>query len=398
MSKKITESFTREQLELVAQQAAKLAMNGIFQPPNLDSGIDSASTDTFGEENPKVSTRRIQAKVQVNGQTRWVSGYSQQELFDNYVGLLEREGVIQWTGAKKQIPLLGDYLDTFVRTFKDGQASLTKQNRERIIRNHIMPKFGKRRINEITTTEIQQWYNELARDYSRETILKIRNSISPAMDAAVEEELINRNPFRSEKLEIGGRDTIHHRAIPKKKIEALREALPDMQGPEQLMFALLCYTGMRFEEVLGIKWEDYDGEWLHIERAVIHPTRNQPEIKPPKTKSSIRKIPCPDELKTLLGDPEGRSGYMVCAPQNGKQDTPLSYSEARNAFNRIKRRFHLEDYSAHDFRDTCATEWREKGIPLDIIARLLGHSKTQTTEQRYVKYRDGAFENYRDMM
>ena len=60
MSKKLTESFTREQLELVAQQAAKLAMSGMFQPPNLDSGIDSASTDTFGEENPKVSTRRIQ--------------------------------------------------------------------------------------------------------------------------------------------------------------------------------------------------------------------------------------------------------------------------------------------------------------------------------------------------
>ena len=60
MSKKLTKSFTREQLELVAQQAAKLAMSGMFQPPNLDSGIDSASTDTFGEENPKVSTRRIQ--------------------------------------------------------------------------------------------------------------------------------------------------------------------------------------------------------------------------------------------------------------------------------------------------------------------------------------------------
>ena len=101
MSKKLTESFTREQLELVAQQAAKLAMSGMFQPPNLDSGIDSASTDTFGEENPKVSTRRIQAKVLVNGQNRWVSGYSQQELFDNYVGLLEREGIIQWTGARK---------------------------------------------------------------------------------------------------------------------------------------------------------------------------------------------------------------------------------------------------------------------------------------------------------
>ena len=42
----------------------------------------------------------------------------------------------------------------------------------------------------------------------------------------------------------------------------------------------------------------------------------------------------------------------------------------------------------HDFRDTCATEWREAGIQLDVIARLLGHAKTETTEKKYVKYRD----------
>ena len=89
---------------------------------------------------------------------------------------------------------------------------------------------------------------------------------------------------------------------------------------------------------------------------------------------------------------------MVVSPKDKTQNTPMSYTEARNTYNRVRDRFGLDGYSAHDFRDTCATEWRENGIPLDMVARLLGHSKTQTTEQRYVKYRDDAFETVRPKM
>ena len=76
----------------------------------------------------------------------------------------------------------------------------------------------------------------------------------------------------------------------------------------------------------------------------------------------------------------------------------MSYTEARRVFDKIRRRFSIEDYSAHDFRDTCATEWREKGIPLDVIARMLGHSKTETTEKRYVKYRTEIMDEARKLM
>lgn len=89
---------------------------------------------------------------------------------------------------------------------------------------------------------------------------------------------------------------------------------------------------------------------------------------------------------------------MVWSPKDDKHETPMSYTETRNTFNRIRDRFQLDGYSAHDFRDTCATEWRENGIPLDVIARLLGHAKTETTERRYVKYRDESFNNVRNMM
>ena len=42
------------------------------------------------------------------------------------------------------------------------------------------------------------------------------------------------------------------------------------------MAALLYCTGMRIEEVLGLRWEDIDTErgCIHIRRAVVHPGRN----------------------------------------------------------------------------------------------------------------------------
>ena len=172
-----------------------------------------------------------------------------------------------------------------------------------------------------------------------------------------------------------------------------------INGIETYMFALLCYTGMRFEEVLGFRWEDYDGEWLTIERAVIHPNRNMPEIKPPKTATSRRKIPCPAELKTILGEKDqNRHGFMVWATRDDTHETPMSYTEARNTFRRVRSRFQLDGFSAHDFRDTCATEWRENGMQLDLVARLLGHAKTETTERRYVKYREETLNNVRNLM
>ena len=66
--------------------------------------------------------------------------------------------------------------------------------------------------------------------------------------------------------------------------------------------------------------------------------------------------------------------------------------------NAIYDSYAIEDYSAHDFRDTCATEWRESGISIDMIARLLGHQKTDVTEQRYVKYRPELYKQAQEKM
>lgn len=353
------------------------------------------------EENgalPEVVGKRIRDKVLVNDKEFWLSGYTNQELHEAYVNVLEKEGLVQRIEPDEEIPLFKDYVSDFYETYKTKQQGNTLVNRKRIIKNHLIPKFGDWRIDRITTTSVQKWFNELAATYSKETIMKIKNTMSPVMDSAVEDELIMRNPFKSKRLENNGRDVKHHKAIPKEKFALIKDGLYNLDPKVRYMGALLCYTGMRYEEVLGIRFEDISRDgWISICRAVVHPNRNQPTIKCTKTKTSDRLIPASPQLLSLLSDGP-KKGFILATNKDPTRETPMSYTEARRVYNKLQKAFELDDYSPHDFRDTCATTWRESGMPLDVIARMLGHARTETTERRYVKYRPDLLDDYRDIV
>lgn len=373
----------QKQMEELAQNAASKAAEEVLRRLNLDSRTEDSLGISKGDDD---MLKRLREKITVNGKERWLTGGSMQQLCDNYVQALINEGLIEWTGNCTDAPLLKDYIRKFYNTFKQKQVETTIVNRERIIKNHILPRFGNRKIDAITSIDCQEWFNDLNKHYARETILKIKNVINPVFEAAVEERYIDRNPLQSRFIEIGGRDTVSHVALPKEKMEQIRLEVPSLDLKEKLMVSLLSYTGMRFEEVLGIRWDDINDDWIKIQRAVIHPQRNQPLIKTPKTKTSNRILPYFPELKEVIENCRSK-GFILASDKDPTGETPLSYSEARRIFEKIRKHFGIQEYSAHDFRDTCATEWREKGVPLDVIARLLGHAKTETTERKYVKYR-----------
>ena len=383
----ISNFYTSQEVTSKLNALLNLAMdleNGI---PDLKQGILQGEQDM-----PK----RLRDKVKVNGKEKWITGYSNQELYESYVTLLEREGIIERV-CDDDIPLFGEYALDYYSTFKQKQEQNTIINRERIIKNHILPNFGNKKIDRITTMQLQKWFNDLGKRYSHETLQKIKNTMNPVFKAAVEDDILTRNPLDSNRLELGGTDTVSHKAIPSEKLAEIKKKALELEGKERYLTGLLCYTGMRFEEILGLKWNDISDDWIHVKRAVVHPTRNQPVVKAPKTKTSDRLIPYVPELKELLGN-KYKTGFILASSKDPKRETPLSYTEARRLFDKIRKRFDISEYSTHDFRDTCATEWRKNGIPLDIVARLLGHSKTETTEKRYVKYEEDMLNTVRKLM
>jgi len=347
-------------------------------------------------------SKRVRAHVELGEKDVWLSGESQQDLFNAYLkhaidaGIVVLPSQVSQPEEKKeeQGPVFGPYLREYIDTYKGKQTGNTRKNRERIIKTHIMPKIGKMPIRSITTAFIQRWFDGLCeKGLARETLLKIKNVASPAFDSAVCDGIITFNPFKDQRFRINTDKGSHHKAIPHEKMEAVKAQLAGLPDVERRMMALLCYTGMRIEEVLGLRWQDVDTEnrVLHVRQAVVHPERNKPLIKAPKTKSSIRSIPMPDKLIELIS-PILDEGYLVGGV------SPLTYTVFRNTFNRLRKRFDLLDYSAHDFRDTCATEWRESGMSIDVISRLLGHADTSVTEKCYVKFREKSLDGARDLM
>lgn len=366
---------------------------------NLVNGIGLCAKENIMPE-------RYKQKVEINGENHWVTGKSLKDLLEAYLTLCIEEGTVVPGFLKREektssAPLVENYIREFNELYKSKQESLTKNNREYVVKNHIIPRFGQKHLDEVSTNDIQAWFNELdEKGYSHETLLKIRNTFSPVLDSAVEDGYIPRNPFSSKRLIIAGAPTEHHKAIPTDLMKSVREKIPDISDVKiRCMLALLSFTAMRMEEVLGLRWEDLDFEenWIYIKRAVVHPTRNQGEVKEPKTKTSIRRIPFPNELKKYF-KPRYDTGFILFASKDFSRETPMGYTEARNIFRKIQKMCNLKEYSAHDFRDTCATEWREAGIPTDVIAHLLGHSKSDITENRYVKYRDELYQGVRDIM
>lgn len=367
---------------------------------NLVNGIGQM---LIGDIMPK----RYKELVELNGEKRWLTGKSIHDLLEAYLTLCVDAGVVApvlspgLANIAPKTVLFGEYLTGFVDAYKSKQESLTKTNRKRIMSKHILPRWENISIDSIKPVDLQKWFNELEDGgYSHETLLKIKNTMSPALDAAVEDGLIQRNPLKSKLLTIGGKETQPHKAIPAEKMKLIRESICSIEDLNMKnMTGLLCYTAMRFEEVLGLRWEDidFDNGWIMIQRAVVHPTRNQPEIKDPKTKTSKRRIPLAKDLDFLLKT-RFLTGFVISSKKDQTRETPLSFTESRRLFQKIRDMYNLSGYTAHDFRDTCATEWREKGIPLDVISSLLGHAKVDVTQTRYVKYRDELLQGVKDLL
>ena len=207
--------------------------------------------------------KRIQQRVSINGETRWISGSTQQELFDAYLEQAIKAGIVispqQTTSSPVASPLFGDYLTQFVSIYKSKQEALTMRTRAITIRKHILPRLGAIPISEIKTADIQVWFDELCQQgYARASIQKIRHIISPAFDSAVEDEIIAKNPLKSKRLKINTDKESHHKAIPEEQMNEMRANLQHLPDRERRFAALLCYTGMRLEEILGLRWEDLD--------------------------------------------------------------------------------------------------------------------------------------------
>jgi len=136
----------------------------------------------------------------------------------------------------------------------------------------------------------------------------------------------------------------------------------------------LLYTAARRNEILYLKREDLDLENLSL------------DIKAEKISNELT-LPINNALKKVIDSMDlPGSGYIFQTRCNrtSKKKIPWHPCSVTHQFKLYIRKANLPDhYSLHSLRHTYATFLRQKGVPLDIVQKLLGHSSPRTTSENY---------------
>ena len=142
-----------------------------------------------------------------------------------------------------------------------------------------------------------------------------------------------------------------------------------------LAVAVNFMIGLRVAELVALKWEDLDGNTLHITREqILNKETREYEIVPHTKTYSDRYVIIP-KMAVELFDRIPRE-YEYIFTRNGKV---LTTRQIAYILEKYAKTTHNQVKSSHKIRKNYASTLSIKGVPLDMIRQQLGHNNLGTT-------------------
>jgi integrase len=133
-------------------------------------------------------------------------------------------------------------------------AKSTQSRYRGVIKNYLMPGFGKLCLRDLTPMAIDRYFAGLAgSNLAQESLDKIRDVLASIVTRAIRHGMLIRNPMDGLELPRGKRTQRTKPYITPEQFNALVELIPE---PYASMVYLAIYTGLRVSELVGLKWGD----------------------------------------------------------------------------------------------------------------------------------------------
>jgi integrase len=277
----------------------------------------------------------------------------------------------------------------------------TLERYSQLLHTHVVPvPLGDCRLQKLTAPQISERYATIAGSIAPRTLLHVHVVFSAALSAAVRAGILSVSPMERllNRPQTGEAD--HGIALDEAELKKLVDGFRN--SALFLIVAVAAYTGMRRNEILALRWSDFDipAKILRVRRA-IEQTKGKGNIrfKPPKTKRGIRDIVIDDVLVDLLL--AERNKFLKLKAGIADDTAPValsllklpedalifpSFAGARSDFSRPRdpravtrgftkraRKLGHPDLRFHDLRGTHATQLLRRGISVDVVARRLGN-------------------------
>ena len=261
------------------------------------------------------------------------------------------------------------------------------------LKNYIMPAFGKLKLNEISNENIISFSKKLLTEGRKgqklapKTVSDILSRMkSIRRFALLQGYEVNYVPSAVE-IPLWQKKVRILTTLEEIKLIRYLKKNFDLTA---LGILLSLFTGLRIGELCALKWNDFSfpDKEFHVRRTMqrLHnlnedtPNKTVIEIGEPKSPSSTRSIPMPDELIKILKSAYVEEAYVL----SGSKDKFVEPRTMENRFKSVLKKCGVEKMNFHALRHSFATKCVELGFDIKSLSEILAHASVNITLNRYV--------------
>lgn len=222
-------------------------------------------------------------------------------------------------------------------------------------------------VRKTTTEDMREYLSVYHKKHncSKVTIDNIRRNISSFFNWLEEEDYIMKSPMR--RIHKIKTKTAVKSIISDEDIEHLRDNCESLR--DLAMIDLLYSTGIRVGELVRLNINDIDFE---SRECVVFGKGDKERKVYFDAKTKIH-------LKNYLKTRNDNSNALFVSLNAPHERLQISGIEIR--MRRLGRKLNLNRIHPHKFRRTMATRAIDKGMPIEQVQKILGHSQIDTTMQ-----------------
>ena len=237
-----------------------------------------------------------------------------------------------------------------------------------ILRAHLLPFCGRKALSEIDGVVIERFKaRKLQEGKSNKSINNYLAVLRKMLVTAEEWSLLEKVP-KIKPLKVMPCKTDY---LTREECDRL---LSNADGLWKDMILFAMRTGLRFGEIVALKWPDVDfsNGQITVRHSIVG------DVPQDSTKSNkIRYVPMTGTVhQTLIDRKSISSGEFVFSEQSGKY---LMRERCRRNLQKLCERAGIRGIGWHTLRHTFASHLAERGVSPITIKELLGHSDIKTT-------------------
>ena len=336
------------------------------------------------QKRPNLWEARIVAGHKKDGSPiyKYVSGRTQKEAYEKLRELIAEYSNVELT-ENSRITVeawMQKWMDEYMM-FSIREQTWTSY--ESVIRLHIIPNLGNKTVASLTTSIVQKFYNKLLSEGKSGSLVRDAHLIlHQAMDVAVKENLIAKNPTNGTKI-----PKVEYKPkniLNETQLEMFMEAIKEDELWYDFFYTEIT-TGLRRGELCGLKWCDFNettGQ-LNVVRTVTTRKGGGFKAGETKTEKGTRTIYLPPSTIKLLSERKTKVSSEWIFPNLYDNSKPINPSTAYLRLKAILKKAGLPNIRFHDLRHTFATHALSSGVDARTLSGILGHTNASFTLDTY---------------